>query len=103
MFKSKTTASAPRVKITGADAADRQQIAAARKANADDAAADRKTSDTDAASAKENTKTTTASPEAAPTPREARDAAQKLFDKADEEGKAELIATASMQRAVLGY
>ncbi len=101
MFKSKTTASAPRVKITGADAADRQQIAAARKANADDAA--RKTSDTDAASAKENTKTTAASPEAAPTPREARDAAQKLFDKADEEGKAELIATASMQRAVLGY
>lgn len=77
---------ATKTTIKGADAADKEQIAAARAANR----------------AEENTKATAATPEAAPTPREARDAAQKLFDKADDAGKAEMIAEASLSRAVRG-
>lgn len=77
---------ATKTRIKGADAADKEQIAAARAVN----------------KAEANTRTTSNSPEAAPTPREARDAAQKLFDKADEEGKAEIIAQTTLSRAVFG-
>jgi len=75
-----------RVRIKGADAADKEQIAAARAANR----------------AEENTKNSTATPEAQPTAREAREAAQKLFDKADEDGKAQIIAETTQRRAVFG-
>jgi cell division septum initiation protein DivIVA len=58
---------------------------------------------TDAASAETNTRTSAASPEAAETPKEARARAQAMFDKADEDGKAELIQEASLSRAARGY
>jgi len=76
-----------RVRIKGADEADKQQIAAARAANE---------------AGEPNTKNAAAAPEAAPTAREAREAAQKLFDKADEEGKAAIIRETSTRRAVFG-
>ena len=62
----------------------------------------RTASRTTAADAESNTRTSAATPEAAPTPREARDAAQKLFDKADEDGKAEMIEAARLSTAALG-
>lgn len=80
--------SSGRTRIKGATAADKQQIAAARAANEADA--------------KDNTRTGAAAPEAAPTAREARDAANKLFEKADEDGQAEIIADTQARRAIFG-
>lgn len=77
---------ASKVRIKGADEADKQQIAAARAANRAEA----------------NTKASDAAPEAQPTAREARAAAQAMFDKADEEGKAQIVAETTQRRAVFG-
>ncbi len=63
----------------------------------------RETAKTDAASARANAKTGAASPEAQATPKEQRAAAQKLFDKADEDGKAEIIAETQLGLAARGY
>lgn len=100
MAKAKTSAKTSTVKVgnttvKGATAADREQIAAAKasvKADAERAPA-----------ARENTKTGVAAPEAQDSPRARRDAAQKLFDKADEEGRATIIAETAARSAALGY
>ncbi len=93
MAKAKTAAR--KATIKGATKADKEQIAAARAVNKAEAAGER--------APEENTKTGVATPEAAPTPREARDAAQKLFDKADEDGKAAIIAETQVGLAARGY
>lgn len=91
--KASTRKASSRVRIKGANEADKQNIALARKVNADEAkgepvqvvqSGDKLAND-------------------GMTPREARDAQQAQFDKADEAGKAEMIAEATLSRAVRGY
>lgn len=62
-----------------------------------------KTKKAAASDAETNTRTTAAAPEAAPTPAEERARTQALFDKADEDGKAEMIEAATKGLAVRGY
>lgn len=98
--------SAAKTDIKGMNDADRQMQAAARNVNAAEArgedvsAADKLMGKDDA---RDNTKSAAASPEAAETPRQARDKAQKLFDKADDDGKAEIISNNQTRLAALGY
>ena len=86
-----------RVAIKGATPADKVQVAMARKVNAEAPKA------SDEAAARENTKSTVAAPEAQATDHEKRVAAQKLFDKADDDGKAEVLANEAARNAALGY
>lgn len=111
-------------KIKGANKADKQNIALARQANKDDKVAARDEAkqththlatpaEEAAAKAGDANKTTADvkkvvqrgedTPEAAETPREARDKAEKLFQKANEAGQAGMIAVNTASRAVRGY
>lgn len=95
--KTKRTAKTSDVKvgnttIKGATEGDKQAIAAGKAA-----------ARTDADAARANTRSTTATPEAQPTPKQQRAAAQKLFDKADEDGKAAIIAETRAGIAARGY
>ncbi len=90
----------PKTKLKGATKMEAKAAEAAVKADAKVADSATKT---DAASARANTKTSVASPEAQPTPKEQRAAAQKLFDKADEQGKADIISDTQARIGALGY
>jgi hypothetical protein len=87
--------------VKGATEADRAQIAAARAANRAEEA--RAATAEAPREARANTKTAAATPEAQDTPRARREAAQKLFDKADEEGRAAIIAETTARNAALGF
>lgn len=90
----RSTVKAGRTPIKGATAADKQNIAAGKRAAQADA---------EALTARENTRNAAATPEEAPTARERREAAQKLFDKADEQGQAEIIATNAARISAYGF
>lgn len=83
----KKTTTAKRVRIKGANEADRQNIALARQAN----------------DKKEVVQRGDQTPEAAETPKEARAKAQALFEKADEAVQAEMIEANRRSLAVRGY
>ncbi len=87
--------------VVKADAkAEDQAVRETAKTEAADA---RAASQTEAKDARANTKTGAASPEAQATPKEQRQAAQKLFDKADEQGKADIISDTQARIGALGY